>query len=113
MVCFRYISMNTLHKGDHDDGDKSNVGSIWVILLVIYLCLAINTLLNTQNEAGYGYQIKSPMAETHTPVDFGYIGLGYYGSFFNSPTTSLCFVTVTTSVTPVSHISDLRFHLIS
>jgi hypothetical protein len=24
MVCFRYISVNTLHKGDHDDDDDDN-----------------------------------------------------------------------------------------
>jgi hypothetical protein len=34
-------------------------------------------------------------------------------SFFHSPAVSLCFVIVTTSVTPVSYISDLRSHQIS
>jgi hypothetical protein len=33
MVCFRYISVNTLHKGDDDDDDDDILNSIWVCFL--------------------------------------------------------------------------------
>jgi hypothetical protein len=56
--------------------------------------------------------------QTLYTVDLGYTGLGYtvFGynrSFVHSPVVSLCFGTVTTSVTPVSHISDIRSHSVS
>jgi hypothetical protein len=38
---------------------------------------------------------------------------GDNGLCFNSPAVFLCSVTVTASITPVSHISDLRLHQIS
>jgi hypothetical protein len=37
----------------------------------------------------------------------------YNGSVFHSPVISLCFITVTTSLTPVSHTPDLQLHQIS
>jgi hypothetical protein len=38
---------------------------------------------------------------------------GYNGSFFHSPAVSLCFIIVTTLVTPACYISDLQSHRIS
>jgi hypothetical protein len=64
----------------------------------------------------------------HQGLDFGYLSqhnhflrqstsvmtdFGYNGSLFHSPAVSLCFIIVTTSVTPVSYISDLRSYRIS
>jgi hypothetical protein len=39
--------------------------------------------------------------------------LSYNGLVFHSPAISLCFITITTSVTPVSHTPDLQLHWIS
>jgi hypothetical protein len=40
MVCFRYISVNTLHKGDDDDddddNDNNNTGKVPVHAIEVY-----------------------------------------------------------------------------
>jgi hypothetical protein len=51
MVCFRYISANTLHKGDDDDDD--NVVAMAVVAVLVVLVKAMSTLPDGLLCAGY------------------------------------------------------------
>jgi hypothetical protein len=80
--------------------------TVWYSVILFILCIVRNQFatLNQQNAQYSQPRLYWPRVIT----DFG-----YNGSFFHSPAVSLCFMIVTTWVTRVSYISDLRSHRIS
>jgi hypothetical protein len=70
--------------------------AVWLIMLHEYVTKSVFTIQST---------LVIPALVIR---DFGYNGL-----FFHTRAVSLCFITVTTSVTPVSHIWDLWLQWVS
>jgi hypothetical protein len=44
MVCFRYISVNTLHTGDNKDNNNNNTNNILVVCNLCKLCVGVYVL---------------------------------------------------------------------